>query len=99
MKRCRYILNLVVLLAGLSCSKEADFSEDRMQFNPSLPNSVTKATDTAFEPSDAIGIYVVDEAAGDLELSGNCANNAKGVFDGQFWDISPAIYWMFVEGL
>ena len=81
MKRCRYILNLVVLLAGLSCSKEAELSEYRMQFNPSLPFSSTKASDTAFEPSDAIGIYVVDESAGDLELSGNWANNAKGVFD------------------
>ena len=65
MKRCRYILNIVVLLAGLSCSKEAELSEDRMQFNPSLPFSSTKASDTAFEPSDAIGIYVVDESAGD----------------------------------
>lgn len=93
MKRCRYILPFVVLLTGLSCSKETELPEDRMQFNPSLPFSSTKATDTAFEPSDAIGIYVVDEAAGDLELSGNWANNAKGVFDGQDWDIAPAIYW------
>ena len=92
MKRCRYILPFVVLLAGLSCSKETELPEDRMQFNPSLPFASTKASDTAFEPSDAIGIYVVDESAGDLELSGNWANNAKGVFDGQDWDISPAIY-------
>ena len=90
---CRYILPLVVLLAGVSCIKGVDFSEDRMQFNPSLPGSSTKATDTAFEPSDAIGIYAVDVAAGDLELSGNWANNAKGVFDGLNWAISPTIYW------
>ncbi|MGN0191723.1 MAG: fimbrillin family protein, partial [Candidatus Cryptobacteroides sp.] len=91
MIKFQYILP--VLLLAASCSGTVGFPEDRMLFSPSLPGSGTKATETAFEASDAIGIYAVDVEAGALELSGNWANNARGVFDGQDWDVSPAIYW------
>ena len=86
-------LSSVMLLAAVSCSRVAEVSDGRMQFNPTLPGAATRATDTSFEPSDAIGIYAVDEAKGTLELSGNWANNAKGVYDGRNWDVFPVIYW------
>lgn len=88
----RHILP-VLLLSVVSCSGMVESPEGRMKFNPSLPDHGTKATDTAFEVSDAIGIYAVDAEAGALELSGNWANNARGVYDGGDWNVSPAIYW------
>ncbi len=79
-----------------SCSKVDDVvpSSDEMKFKAEYP--VTKATGSAFEAGDAMGVYVSrydGEKVLPLQITGNYANNAKSVFDGAAWKTTPAIYW------
>ena len=65
-----------------------------MKFAAEYPT--TRATATAFESGDAMGVYVSQydgEVAAPLQVSGNYANNVKSTFDGSKWVNSSAIYW------
>lgn len=83
-----------------SCSKVDDnftSASKLMQFVAEYPT--TRATASAFEVGDAMGVYVSQydgEVAAPLQVSGNYANNVKSIFDGTSWINSQAIYW--VEG-
>ena len=60
-----------------------------------IANIVSKATDTAFEAGDRIGLYVVNyegTAPGTLLPSGNHADNIAFTYDGQ-WTPATPIYW------
>ena len=65
-----------------------------MRFSPQLPG--TKASETAFESGDEIGVYVT-EYKGDipsmLQLSGNFGNNSRLSLNGSEWTLSPQIWW------
>lgn len=52
----------------------------------------TKATDTAFESGDAIGLYVVNQGSS-LVNSGNHADNQGFTFDGSSWKGTADLYW------
>lgn len=96
MKQIILTLATVSLIFG-GCSKsETEISNPReMLFTATYPTA-TRATGTAFEAGDAMGVYVTQydgETPAPLQISGNYANNAKTVFDGSAWKSSPAIYW------
>lgn len=106
MKKYIFIFNKIYIIltfvaSALSCTglrmEDGQPGNEEMSFAPELPGSRTKATDTSFETSDEIGIYAVGyDGSGEplgLELSGNWANNAKGVFDGQNLVVNPPVYW------
>lgn len=96
MKQIILTLTAVSLLFG-SCSKsETEASNpDEMRFTATYPTN-TRATGTAFEKDDAIGVYVVQynsDIAVPLQVSGNYANNAETTFNGSAWKSVPVIYW------
>ena len=65
-----------------------------MKFNVVYP--ATKATETAFEPGDKIGVYVTayeNGQASPLQLGGNFKNNNPVTYDGSKWVADPVIYW------
>lgn len=97
MKRFSIILCCAAAFyAFAGCSKQNVPLEDDavMHFIPSLPG--TRATDSSFEAGDSFGIYAVEyegSVPAPLQLSGNWANNARAVFDGNAWTVSPKIWW------
>lgn len=56
------------------------------------PSVVTKATDTAFENEDQIGLYVVETPA-PLQVSGNYVNNLQATFNGTNWTGESNLKW------
>lgn len=92
-----FILSAMAALVMSSCSKdneEPTIASNQMQFVAEYPT--TRATATAFEAGDAMGVFVTQhegESALPLQISGNYANNVQSTFDGSKWVNSPAIYW------
>ena len=67
--------------------------EGEMQFLFEHPNEgVTRATETAFENTDQIGVYVTaaDEA---LQIGGNEVNNEPFTYNGTSWTSKRKVYW------
>jgi hypothetical protein len=58
--------------------------------------SMTRATETAFEANDSIGVYVTAADAA-LQLGGNEVNNELFVYNGTLWNSKRKVYWN--EGL
>ena len=59
-------------------------------------NIVSRATETAFETNDAVGLYVVNYSggtAGTLAASGNHVNNMKFTYTNAAWKPTSEIYW------
>lgn len=88
-----------IIAAGLSsCSNVNDFSEQTnpdnkitMAFNFTHPEQ-TRATETAFESGDKVGLYVCDSNL-PLEIAGNLVNNEPVTFGNTGWSFSKTIYW------
>jgi hypothetical protein len=80
-----------------SCNKieTPEIAEDgAMHFNVQYP--ATKATETAFEAGDKIGVYITgyeNDKPMPLQLGGNYKNNNPVTFDGTKWTATPVIYW------
>ena len=84
-----------LLFVGCSKSETDALHPDEMRFTATYP-AATRATGSAFEKDDAIGVYVTQyngDHAVPLQVSGNYANNAKTTFDGSVWKSAPVIYW------
>lgn len=71
--------------------KRQDAKSTPMTFVVNHPGQ-TRATATAFERDDIIGLYVVDAKA-PLEIGGNLVNNAALTFDGNTWTPNHTLYW------
>lgn len=56
----------------------------------------TRATETAFENTDEIGVYVT-KSDEELQIGGNVVNNEKFIFNGTSWTSARKVYWN--EGL
>lgn len=94
-----YIKNIVLtsLISFLffSCSSDnepetVDNSKKLMTFDCVIGD--TRATDTAFESGDIIGVFVVK--AGELiQPTGNEVNNESFTFNGSAWSSSKKVYW------
>lgn len=58
-----------------------------------IATTMTRATDYAFETSDKVGLFVVNEPK-NLQASGNHVDNCKFTFDGTKWNAGNEIYWL-----
>ncbi len=81
-----------------SCSDESatapsyqDAKSTPMTFVVNHPGQ-TRATETAFQQNDKVGLYVADAKAA-LEIGGNLVNNEALTYDGSNWAASRALYW------
>lgn len=88
---------LALLLAATACQEKADLPAGQadanvMTFRIAHPGETTRATDTAFEQDDRVGIFITQKDA-PLEVSGNYVNNAALTFDGSQWKPERTIYW------
>lgn len=90
-------LYLIPLIAALTigCEKNGTKTDDGLvRFEVSYPG--TKATDSAFENGDRVGLYMTSydgEKPQPLRVSGNYANNACLTLGSGGWSSSPALYW------
>ena len=97
MKRITIALAAAMLLTACSSPENegTGVSSMEMRFSVEYP-SATRATASAFEAGDAMGVYVTQyegESSVPLQVSGNYANNSRSVFDGSAWKATPPIYW------
>ena len=96
MKKYIALATLAFVIAGCENSEDIPVVEDGVMQIEVLHPSATRATETAFEGGDKIGLYATEyngDVASPLQISGNYANNVKSTFDGSKWVNSPAIYW------
>lgn len=101
MKPFHLLAALALASALLSCGKAASDPKPEPP-TPTPPSEKipiristdvsTKATETGFENSDAVGIYVVN-VPGSLAASGNHVTNKKFVFNGTDWTSDTQSYW------
>lgn len=93
----RYASLALAILGVVACSEEhetapsQDAKSTPMSFVVTHPGQ-TRATATAFERDDRIGLYVADVNA-PLELGGNLVNNEALTFDGNTWTPDHTLYW------
>lgn len=95
--RKRYSIILVLALVLCACAKNGPEVENKeIRFNVFHPSALTKATETSFEISDKIGVYMT-AYDGDtplaLQPSGNQVNNSCLEYDGHKWISNPKMYW------
>ena len=101
MKKVR-IIQTAMLMAAMTFSACQDNSMDETDgklpdqkeivLDILHPSALTRATETAFESNDQVGVYVT--AAGTpLQLGGNEVNNALFAYDGKAWKASQKVYW------
>ena len=92
-----FISAIAILAAITGCNKietPAVTDDGEMRFNVAHP--ATKATETAFEAGDRMGVYITEYKDGKplaLQLGGNYKNNNPVTFDGTSWTADPVIYW------
>ena len=95
----RYAGFALAILGMVSCSDESetalrsqDAKSTPMTFTVSHPGQQSRATETAFEPNDKIGLYVA-QANAQLEIGGNLVNNEALTYDGKNWSAARTLYW------
>ena len=90
------MISLALLAIGCENSGNIPVVEDNvMQINVLHP-SATRATETAFESDDMIGIYATEysgDVASPLQISGNWANNVATTYNGTTWIPAKKIFW------
>lgn len=91
-------IGLVLAILGMAACgdetetiKRQDAKSTPMTFVVNHPGQ-TRATATAFERDDMIGLYVADAKA-PLEIGGNLVNNEALTFDGNKWAPNHTLYW------
>ena len=96
----KYIALVILVLATMGCENEnidnAPVIEDGVMRIEALHPSATRATETAFENGDAIGVYATSyngEVASPLQISGNWINNEALTFNGSSWEGRRTLYW------
>ena len=83
-------------VAMVSCSENlentpATPATDKLPIN--IATTLTRATDSAFEQGDKVGIFVVNEP-NSLKASGNHADNTGFTYAGSTWNPDTPIYWL-----
>ena len=92
-----YAVSIFALFTTMSCGEDAETAaiqegakHARITFTASHPGS--RATETAFENNDKIGIYIA-KTNSPLEIGGNLVNNTPFTFDGAAWSSKSRLYW------
>ena len=97
MKKIFSILTVATLLmVGCENSEDIPVVEDGVMQIEVLHPSATRATETAFEGGDKIGLYATEyngDIASPLQISGNWANNVATTYDGAIWTPAKKIFW------
>ena len=97
MKKIFSILTVATLLmVGCENSEDIPVVEDGVMQIEVLHPSATRATETAFEGGDKIGLYATEyngDVASPLQISGNWANNVATTYDGAIWTPAKKIFW------
>lgn len=97
MKKIFSILVVATLLMmGCENSEDIPVVEDGVMQIEVLHPSATRATETAFEGGDRIGLYATEyngDVASPLQISGNWANNVATTYDGAIWTPAKKIFW------
>ena len=97
MKKIFSILVVATLvLVGCENSENIPVVEDGVMQIEVLHPSATRATETAFESGDIIGLYATEyngEVATPLQISGNWANNVAVAYNGTAWNPAKKIFW------
>ena len=97
MKKIFGILAVATLvLVGCENSENIPVVEDGVMQIEALHPSATRATETAFESGDKIGLYATEyngDVASPLQISGNWANNVAITYDGTAWTPAKKIFW------
>lgn len=95
----RVLLYIAVLLLTISCQKQEQIIEPGvMDIQFIHPSVVTRATETAFESGDKIGLYVVETPA-PLQVSGNYVNNLQATYNGSQWTGESGLRWPSTESV
>ena len=90
----------VITLLLASCTKDSPFEKSIMNIEGVINNSLTKVSDTGFENSDQIGVFVTDYSsttAGVLSPTTNHGTNVKHTYSSSSNSWTPEagkeIYW------
>jgi hypothetical protein len=90
------IIFVAIAMLAISCSNNeplADLSNDEIRVIANMP---TRATMTAFEQGDKMGLYAVEyngDVTQPLQISGNYLNNEPMVYNGSEWKSERTLYW------
>ncbi len=91
----RLALPIMALVVLVSCKKDEEPAPtpepDAVPIQ--IATTVTRATDSAFETGDNVGLFVVNQPNG-IQASGNHVDNCKFTFDGTKWNAGKEIYWL-----
>ena len=85
-----------ILMVGCENSEDIPVVEDGVMQIEVLHPSATRATETAFESGDKIGLYATEyngDVASPLQISGNWANNVATTYNGTTWTPAKKIFW------
>ena len=97
MKKIFSILAVATLLmVGCENNENIPVVEDGAMQIEVLHPSATRATETAFESGDKIGLYATEyngDIATPLQISGNWANNVAVAYNGTAWNPAKKIFW------
>jgi hypothetical protein len=96
MKKYIALATLILFIAGCKNSDNTPIIDDRVMQIEVLHPSATRATETAFESGDMIGLYATEysgDVATPLQISGNWANNVVTTYDGNIWTPAKKIFW------
>ena len=93
MKQVIILIITALLFLLVSCQKQSP-ADSKAVINIQFihPDAATKATDSAFENGDQIGLYVVETPA-PLQVSGNYINNLQATYNGTNWTGDSGLKW------
>lgn len=95
----KILIALAIVTAVLSCQKQMSETDPApMDIQFIHPSVVTRATETAFESGDKIGLYVVETPA-PLQVSGNYVNNLQATYNGSQWTGDSGLRWPSTESV
>lgn len=88
------LLATAVAMSFSSCNHEEEWNDHagEIQLNMLYPGQESRATETSFEKSDSIGVYVTAAEAA-LQLGGNEVNNELFMYNGTSWTSKRTVYW------
>lgn len=92
----KFFTLMAAVAAMISCSDNVENvptspETDKLPIN--IATTLTRATDSAFEQGDKVGIFVVNEP-NSLAASGNHADNIGFTYAGATWNPDTPIYWL-----
>ncbi len=96
MKKYIAIISLALFAMGCENNDNTIVVKDGVMQIEVLHPSATRATETAFENGDVIGLYATEysgDFAAPLQISGNWANNVATTYNGADWTPAKKIFW------